>query len=117
MTTSSGISRSKVCAKCERSLLIDVFRKSGRGYAKTCRQCEGGGKVKSLAEVVDKVATKAPPPVKLNGHLELVRGYGFRASRENGQIVIEQDADDGAATLVFNLEEFKRLAEWALEGL
>jgi hypothetical protein len=73
----------------------------------------------SLAQVVDKVATKAPAPVKLNGHLELVRGYGFRASRENGQIVIEQDCDDGsgAASVVFNLEEFKRLAEWVQEGL
>jgi hypothetical protein len=73
--------------------------------------------VKSLADVANKVATKAPPPVKLNGSLELVRGYGFRASRENGQIVIEQDCDDGSASVVFNLEEFKRLADWVQEGL
>lgn len=74
--------------------------------------------MKTLAAVVEKVAAKAPPvPVTLNGSLELVRGYGFRASRENGQIVIEQDCDDGSASVVFNFEEFKRLADWALEGL
>jgi hypothetical protein len=61
----------------------------------------------------------APEPVKLDGlSLEIARGYGFRASAENGQLVIEQDAEDGAtATVVFSRTEFKVLAaqfaEWA----
>jgi hypothetical protein len=61
----------------------------------------------------------APEPVKLDGlHLEIARGYGFRASAEDGQLVIEQDADDGAtATVVFSRTEFKVLAaqfaEWS----
>lgn len=29
--------------------------------------------------------------------LEVERGYGFRATAENGLLVIEQDADDGTA--------------------
>jgi hypothetical protein len=69
---------------------------------------------------VTKAKTEpAPEPVKLSGlHLELARGYGFRASAEDGQLVIEQDADDGAtATVVFSRTEFKVLAaqfaEWA----
>lgn len=58
-------------------------------------------------------------PVKLSGlSLEIARGYGFRASAEDGQLVIEQDAEDGAtATVVFSRTEFKVLAaqfaEWA----
>ena len=61
----------------------------------------------------------APEPVKLSGlSLEIVRGYGFRASAEDGQLVIEQDAEDGVtATVVFSRTEFKVLAaqfaEWA----
>ena len=66
-----------------------------------------------------KKAELAPKPVKLDGlSLEIARGYGFRASAEDGQLVIEQDAEDGAtATVVFSRTEFKVLAaqfaEWA----
>ena len=39
------------------------------------------------------------------------RGYGFRASAENEQLVIEQDDDQGqTATVVFSKTEFKVLA-------
>jgi hypothetical protein len=60
----------------------------------------------------------APEPVTLDGvKLEVERGYGFRAAAENGQLVIEQDVEDGTATVVFSRTEFKVLAaqfaEWA----
>lgn len=56
-------------------------------------------------------ADLAPEPVKLDGlRLEIARGYGFRASAENGQLVIEQDADDGCATVVLSKTEFRVLA-------
>ena len=64
-------------------------------------------------------AESAPEPVKLNGlSLELARGYGFRASAENEQLVIEQDDDQGqTATVVFSRTEakvlFAQFAEWA----
>lgn len=56
--------------------------------------------------------------VKLDGlSLEIARGFGFRASAENGQLSIEQDCEDGTATLVLSKTEFKVLAaqfaEWA----
>ena len=69
----------------------------------------------------DSVATPAAEPerVKLDGlSLEIARGYGFRASAEDGQLVIEQDVDDGAtAMVVFSKTEakvlFAQFGEWA----
>jgi hypothetical protein len=113
MTTSSGMTRSRVCEKCGVDRLIDVFRVSGRGYAKVCRDCESAGKKKSLKDVVEKAVAKAPAPVKLNGHLEVASGFGFRVSRENGQFIVEQDTTEGeTATMVFNADELRRLTEW-----
>jgi hypothetical protein len=56
-------------------------------------------------------AKPAPEPVKFDGlSLEIARGWGFRASAEDGQLVIEQDAEDGAtATVVFSKTEAKVL--------
>lgn len=66
-----------------------------------------------------KKAEPSPEPIKLSGlHLELARGYGFRASAENEQLVIEQDDDQGqTATVVFSRTEakvlFAQFAEWS----
>lgn len=83
--------------------------------SKTCKACfsasfqkkSGGGK-----PVKTRKAEPAPEPVKISGlHLELARGYGFRASAESEQLVIEQDDDQGqTATVVFSRTEFKVLA-------
>jgi hypothetical protein len=97
--------------------------------SKTCKDCfsasfqkksGGGGKrVKASASKRVEKQEVAPEPVNLDGlSLEIARGYGFRASAEDGQLVIEQDAEDGAtATVVFSRTEFKVLAaqfaEWA----
>lgn len=58
-----------------------------------------------------------PEPITLDGlSLEVAPGYGFRASAENGQLVLEQDCDDGCARLVLSKTEFRVLAaqfaEW-----
>lgn len=118
---------SKDCIKCGELKPLDGFGDDSRtpdGKAKTCRDCRGNGKRKGGGSV--KVASKrvekpeAPPaPAKLDGlSLEVARGYGFRASAEDGQLVIEQDTDgEGAATVVLSKTEFKVLAaqfaEWA----
>ena len=48
-------------------------------------------------KTVTKRKAKADPlpPVKLNGHLEVAAGFGFRAAIEDGQLRIEQDRADG----------------------
>jgi hypothetical protein len=64
-------------------------------------------------------AESAPEPIKLDGlSLEVAAGYGFRASAEDGRLVIEQDCEDGqATTVVLSRTEFKVLAaqfaEWS----
>jgi hypothetical protein len=63
----------------------------------------------------------APAPVKLNGHLEVPSGLGFRASLEDQQLVIEQDRadDDGQSythTLTLAPHEAARLIDW-ISGL
>ena len=52
----------------------------------------------------------APEPVAISSALEVERGYGFRATAENGSLVIEQDADDGTATVVLSRTELRVLA-------
>ena len=65
-----------------------------------------------------KAAAKAeaPPPVKLNGHLEVAAGLGFRASIESGQFCIEQDRQEGELIYTHQLtlapHEAARLIEW-----
>lgn len=124
MSTSSGITRSKVCIKCGVDKLIDAYGNDSRtpdGRAKTCIDCRGNGKRKGGGSVRprDPKPERVPAPAKLDGlSLEVARGYGFRASAEDGQLVIEQDTDgEGTAQVVLSKTEFKVLAaqfaEWA----
>lgn len=99
----------RTCDTCEIEKADSAFRKFGRGRKKTCVECEGGGKAVSKRASSREEKQEAPPPkpVKLDGlSLEVARGYGFRASAEDGQLVIEQDADDGTATVVLSRTEF-----------
>ena len=117
------------CRKCgnEGFAAAAMLMRKGKP-SQVCRECwtasrNGGATVAKATKVQAKTAKSqpaaAPEPVKLDGlSLELARGYGFRASAENGQLVIEQDADDGAtATVVFSKTEakvlFAQFAEWA----
>lgn len=78
----------------------------------------GGGGVKVQRRSADSQAETAPQPVKLNGHLEMPSGLGFRASIEDGQLCIEQDRpdpDDGQLythSLALAKHEAARLIEW-----
>lgn len=93
------------------SLCWDCRKESLR--AAKARKSGGSVTTKTLASVVAKVTGTEPRPVKLNGHLEVTRGYGFRASLEDGVFVIEQDTNEGeTATMVFNADELRRLTEW-----
>ena len=104
MTTSTGITRSKVCVKCETDKLIDAFRKDKRtpdGYASICADCKGtkgkGGKKAKRATNGKANASPAPEPIaSITSPLEVLPGFGFRASIEDDRLAIEQDRDDGA---------------------
>ena len=67
----------------------------------------------------EEAKQEVPAAAKLDGlSLEIARGWGFRASAEDGQLVIEQDADDGGtATVVFSKTEakvlFAQFGTWA----
>jgi hypothetical protein len=118
------------CRKCgNEGFTADAMLMRKGKPSQVCRECwtatrnGGGATVAKATEVQAKTAKSqpaaAPEPVKLDGlSLEIARGYGFRASAEDGQLVIEQDAEDGAtATVVFSRTEFKVLAaqfaEWS----
>lgn len=70
----------------------------------TCKRCGAAvhrGRCKSMKGSNPMPTTAKPqpppnpPPVKLNGHLEVAAGLGFRAAIEDGQLRIEQDHRDG----------------------
>lgn len=105
----------RTCDTCETEKPDPQFRVFGRGRKKTCIECEGGGSVKAKNTKTEP----APEPIKLDGlSLEVARGYGFRASAEDGALAIEQDTEDGEgfARIVLSKTEFKVLAaqfgEW-----
>ncbi|HSW34697.1 MAG TPA: hypothetical protein VLH36_13885 [Steroidobacteraceae bacterium] len=113
---------SHTCQRCGEAKGADDMVVRGGKPSKTCKACfsasfqkkSGGGKA-----VKAKKADPAPKPVKLDHlSLEIARGYGFRASAENEQLVIEQDDDQGqTATVVFSRTEakvlFAQFAEWS----
>lgn len=81
----------KVCTTGGAEKPVAEFRKFGRGLRKVCIECEGGGKA------VTKKSTSEPVPVTLAGpKLEILAGFGFRASIEDDYLMIEQDAGAGA---------------------
>ena len=99
---------SKLCRVCFGA----SFKKDGKKRGKA--KCE-----KTLADVVEKRVRKAkvPPPVRLNGHLEVEQTYGFRAAWEDGYLAIEQDqvGDEGEAVtarLLLSKSDVARIAEW-----
>jgi hypothetical protein len=55
--------------------------------------------------------------VKLNGHLEVAAGLGFRASLEDAQLVLEQDRPDDDGTTYTHMvtlapHEARQLVDW-----
>lgn len=101
----------RTCEACDVEKAESHFRKFGRGLKKVCRACEGradGQKVLTSRE--------EPVPVKLNGHLEVASGFGFRASIEDAQLRIEQDRSDGQQVYTHELwlarHEARHLIDW-----
>ena len=102
----------RTCETCGVEKAESHFRPFGRGRKKVCMACEG----RAQGETV--LAAQELVPATIDGpRLELARGYGLRAAAENGALVIEQDADDGTATIVLSRTEakvlFAQFAEWA----
>lgn len=96
----------RTCNVCETAKPDSGFRKFGRGLKKTCVACEAGDG-----------GSAAPEPVKLNGHLEVASGLGFRASIEDGTLQLEQDRpgdDDALYTWTISLapHEARQLVDW-----
>ena len=121
MTTSSGITRSKVCVKCGTDKLIDAFGNDSRtpdGYAKTCRDCRG-----------TKPATKPATKPKGNGKakaeepadtglvdgpaLSIAPGLGLDAWIENGCLQLSQGEDAVALSKTEARVLFAQFHEWA----
>lgn len=102
----------RACNVCETDKPDGAFRKFGRGLKKTCRECEGGGSTMKVALV-----TSEPPPVKIDGHLEIAAGLGVRASIEDGTLQLEQDrlADDGVSythSIALAPHEARQIVDW-----
>ncbi|MCU0973841.1 MAG: hypothetical protein MUF80_07805 [Burkholderiales bacterium] len=92
---------SRICDVCGESKPDGAFRKFGRGRKKTCEACESG-----LA-ASDGAVGDPPPVAELT--LAVERGHGFRARAQDGQLIVEQDADDGCAIVVLSKTEAKVL--------
>lgn len=111
------------CDTCNTEKPDPAFRLFGRGRKKTCIECEGGSSVKSRP-AAQPAAEPAPAPAKLNGHLEVPSGLGFRASLEDALLQIEQDRpdEDGQVythSIALAAHEARKLIEWIetkLEG-
>lgn len=108
------MSNAHVCKTCgERKPAEDMIKRAGKPSS-LCRACFAAtlkGKKKPKATV-----TAAPALA-----LDLERGYGLRASVENGILAIEQDQENDAGelqttTLVLSRTEakvlFAQFAEW-----
>lgn len=123
MTTTSGVSRSKTCRKCGVEKLIDAFSRDKRtpdGYACTCIDCRGNGKGQNGKSKRAAKAQPAPEPAPIANlaSLEVLPGFGFRASIEDDRLSIEQDRDDGTAdSITLSRTEakvlFAQFMEWA----
>lgn len=121
----------RVCDTCNVEKPDPQFRLLGRGRRKTCLECEKGGAISVKARNASPAQQKesAPEPVKLNGHLEVAAGLGFRASIEDvcadaadqrRQLIIEQDRedDDGQVythTVSLAPHEARQLVDWITE--
>lgn len=85
------------------------------GASKHKGRCKAANLAKVQRSPAD--AQPGPAPVRLNGHLEVAAGLGFRASIEDSALVIEQDRtdDDGAVythTLTLAPHEARQLVDW-----
>jgi len=105
----------RTCESCNVEKADSHFRKFGRGLRKSCKACEARAEGEA---VLSAASEDAPAPIRLDGvRLEIARGYGLRAAAESDQLVLEQDADDGTATIVLSKTEakvlFAQFIEWA----
>jgi hypothetical protein len=102
----------RICELCETERADKDFRPFGRGRRKVCLQCENAVAVEGAA-----IAGELPT-VEITGALEVLPGFGFRATVENDRLVIEQDDSEGKTdNLVLSRTEakvlFAQFAEWA----
>jgi hypothetical protein len=106
----------RTCELCQVERKDSEFRKFGRGLRKVCLQCENG-----VATEAATIADELPEPVEITAALEVLPGFGFRATVENERLVIEQDAGVGAEkatdNIVLSRTEakvlFAQFGEWA----
>ncbi len=103
---------------CEVEKADAHFAKKGRGLSKVCKSCESGIEGgKALA--AQSAPTDLPPqPITISDALEVLPGFGFRATVEDDHLVIEQDNSEGATdSLVLSRTEakvlFAQFGEWA----
>lgn len=99
MSTSSGITRSKVCIKCGVDKLIDAFghdKRTPDGRSKTCHECRfGGGKKRKGTPARQPKSEAAREPVAETDtpRLSIAPGLGVEAWLENGCLQLSQGED------------------------
>ena len=103
----------RICELCNVERADNDFRKFGRGRRKVCLMCEN-----AVAQEGETIADTLPTPVEITAALEVMPGFGFRATVENDRLVIEQDDAEGKTdNLVLSRTEakvlFAQFGEWA----
>jgi hypothetical protein len=99
------------CPACKTRKPLDAFPRFGTRYRATCIACSDGK--------APTPAPKAAPPRGFAG-IEREAGFGFRASIEDGKLVIEQDTtgDDGETVtenVTLSRSEARELIDWIAE--
>ena len=122
MSTSSGITRSKVCRKCGIDKLIDAFGRDKRtpdGYAQTCTACRGNGRPAKAEKQKAARARKPPksepvaePEIGPALRIDIAPGLGVSAWVENGCLQLAQGEDVVALSQTEARVLFAQFADW-----
>lgn len=102
----------RICELCQVEKKDPEFRVFGRGRRKVCLACENG-----MAGEAATIADELPQPIRLGASLEVIPGFGFRASIEEGRLVIEQDDQAGTSNVTLAPHEARQLVDWISEQI
>lgn len=113
MSTSSGITRSKVCRKCGRD------KRTPDGFAHTCAACRGNGRPPKTDKPKAARATKPPKPEPVAEptpapaqRIDIAPGLGVSAWIENGCLQLAQGEDVVALSQTEARVLFAQFADW-----
>lgn len=89
----------RTCHTCANSQHLDNFRRSGRGYKKTCMACEDG-----------RADSEGVTVAELRPAFQIRSGFGLSAAvDEDGDLVLTQETTVGTARIYLTEFEVHRL--------